>query len=325
MNKPVITIYACGGAGINVAQYFQQYRNKTNPGFAEIKPVYIDTSRSNINTNIPEDDIYLVEGLDGSGKVRAENHTKIAECVQDVLLTFKPTNLSIVISSLSGGSGSVIAPLLVSELLSRKENVIVIGIASTDSRIEIENSIKSLKSYESFAKRTAEPVPMLYYLNNQENSRSTNNSKIQQAITLLAVLFSGENKELDSTDLRNWLHYTKVTKADPKLVYISVVAGTVAGVNGQIITCATLGRENANTSPGSTVDYQCVGFVQENNSNFEFKDALHYLVLDNVITTIFGELDKMLNEQDQVAKAKMRNVPSILSDKDRPTNDGLIL
>ena len=302
-----------------------QYKNKPNTGFASIKVVYIDTSRANISSSIPSEDIYLVQNLDGSGKVRAENHRQISECVQDILLTYKPSSLSIVISSLSGGSGSVIAPLLASELLSRKENVIVFGIASTDSRIEVENSIKTLKSYESFAKRTNEPVPMFYYLNNETSSRSENNAKVHQAITMLAVLFSGENKELDSTDLKNWLHYTKVTNVVPKLTYVSVHTGSVAGVNGQIITCATLAKENTNTSPGGAVDYQCVGFVPESGENLNFKDALHYLVLDNVIPTIFGDLERMLNEQDQVARAKLRHVPSILSDKDHPTDDGLIL
>jgi cell division GTPase FtsZ len=164
----IINVYACGGAGINLGSQLVKFNNRKDPGFAELKTFFIDTSKSNIQSNIPEDNIYLVDGLDGSGKKRDTNYVALAECSKEILHQFKPADINIVLHSASGGSGSVIAPILVSELLSRKSLTIVILIGSTSSRIEAENTSKTLKSYEMISHKRNMPVIAAY----KENSPS---------------------------------------------------------------------------------------------------------------------------------------------------------
>lgn len=98
-----VTVYCCGGAGINIGSFFEQYRDRSEPGFSLLSTIYIDTSHSNINKNIPDEFTYIFDGLDGSGKVRKENAEAISISVLDILHKFKPGDLSIVISSASGG------------------------------------------------------------------------------------------------------------------------------------------------------------------------------------------------------------------------------
>ena len=76
--KGKVKLYACGGGGINIGHLFEQHRGKSEAGFAQIDVTYIDTSRSNVKAGITADNLYLLEGLDGSGKLRAENHKVIA-------------------------------------------------------------------------------------------------------------------------------------------------------------------------------------------------------------------------------------------------------
>ena len=90
-------IYACGGAATNLASHFVKYIGKQEPGFAELDVVFIDTSKSNINSSIPNDKIYLVDGLDGSGKKRDSNYAVLSERGKEILHMHKPEDVNIVL------------------------------------------------------------------------------------------------------------------------------------------------------------------------------------------------------------------------------------
>jgi hypothetical protein len=318
-------IYCAGGTGINIGSHFLKFKNETNPGFCEIQTVFIDTSKSNLDRSVSNENTYLVENLDGSGKVRAENHKEIGECVLDILQIYKPGDINFVISSGSGGSGSVIAPSIVQELLARAIPVIVINVGSTDSRIELENTIKTLKSYDAIAQMRKMPVNSLYYENSKSTPRSEVDKQVQSAIVLLAALFSKQNKELDSSDLNNWLNYSKVTSFEPHLSKIDVF-GTEIKVERpvSVISVATLTTEGDNTSTGTNVEYQCVGYADKSVMNsIAITNPVHIAILDGVFSEIIKRLTKTLGEFDEAKKARIQK-SSILSDKDRPTTNGLI-
>ena len=319
-------LFACGGAGINIASHFEQFRGKEDPGFAQIDVVYLDTSRSNLTKVVDTQKVYIVEGLDGSGKVRAENHREIGDCVLDILQTHKPGDINFVLSSGSGGSGSVIAPSLVQELLQRNIPVIVITVGSTDSRIELENTIKTLKSYEAIAQLRKVPVNALYYENSKSMVRSEVDKNAQQAIVLLSALFSRQNKELDSSDLYNWLSYNKVTSYAPHLSYMDFFPKEVKVERpASVISVATLTTQGDDTSTGSNVEYQCVGYINpEVMKRMEFDNPVHIAILDGVFSEIHKRLSKTLTEFDEAKKARIVK-SSILSDSDRPTITGLVL
>lgn len=322
-----ITLFACGGAGLNIASWFEKYRDKPpNAGFAAITPIYIDTSKSNITKEHNPEYTYVVDGLDGSGKVRKENAQVITEHVLDILHKFKPGDLSIVISSLSGGSGSVIAPSLVSELLSRGCPVVVCSIASSDSGIEIDNTVNTLKSYESVAKLRSSPVSMIYRENCEAVRRSEVDKQIQGEIVKLAALFSKQNKEMDSSDLNNWLRYPKVTSYQPKLTFLDFYIDKITELkNGTPISVATLAKYDHNTSSGQYVEYQAVGYVDEENAKeLELKLPLHYVILGGVVEQIYSELAKTRKELTELKNSRIHK-QTILDSSDRATDNGLVL
>lgn len=321
-----LKLFACGGAGINIASHFESFRGKQDSGFANIDICYVDTSRSNLKSNLDEESVYILDGVDGSGKVRAENHKQIAECALDILQKHKPSDINIVISSGSGGSGSVVAPTLVSELLSRDIPVIVIVVGSTDSRIELENTIKTLKSYEAIAQMRKAPVNALYYENSKSTVRSNVDGQVQTAIALLATLFSKQNKELDSSDLYNWLYYTKVTSYQAHLSYMEFFTKTIELQKpSSIISVATLATDGGDTSTGNTVEYQCVGYVQDDvMTRMQCDNPLHAAILDGVFSEIHKRLSTTLNELDEAKKARIVK-SSILNETDKPTAGGLVL
>lgn len=99
-----ICIYGCGGMGANQTASFLKHAGKFESGFGQISPFFLDTSNSNLRVlNVPEDHVYLIEGVDGSGKKRDSNYRAISERSKEMLHRFKPGDLNIVIHSASGG------------------------------------------------------------------------------------------------------------------------------------------------------------------------------------------------------------------------------
>ena len=98
-----VNLYCAGGASANIGKHFVKYRGKKDAGFSELSTFFIDSSRSNLDEHIPDDAIYLVDGLDGSGKRRDSNYPILAEKAKEILHKFKPADLNIVLHSAGGG------------------------------------------------------------------------------------------------------------------------------------------------------------------------------------------------------------------------------
>lgn len=98
-----INLYGIGGAGSNVVSHFTKYAGEKLVGYAELETYFVDTSRSNLSDKIPSEKVYLVDGLDGSGKKRDSNYTVLAERAKEILQQFKPTDINIIVHSASGG------------------------------------------------------------------------------------------------------------------------------------------------------------------------------------------------------------------------------
>ncbi len=328
-----VRVYSAGGGGINILSELWQTRIEPTHGFASILPCYIDTSVSNFgNKKILEEDAYVFEGIDGSGKVRATNYDDINKNIKAILVKFKPTLFNIVIHTGSGGSGSIIAPMIVSELKARGHQVVVFMLGSTDTRIEIENTIKTLKSYESIAEKRNNPVVVSYVENSKKQPRVVINQRIKRMVCHLLGLLSGQNDELDTADLKNWLEYTKITQSPARLASLNFAA-TATELNevGTIVSLATLATQEMDTSIEATPAYQCVGYVPSvwktgtpNSLSIIGDEPLHFTISDDYIASDSGRLIKLLKELDDVFNSRNTR-ESIIDKNDNRTDTGVIL
>lgn len=319
-------IYCAGGAGCNIgASLLQATRKRDDHGFAEIETVFIDTSRSNLSPNIPASQTYLFDDLDGSGKVRASNYQVLNDHCREILLTHKPAAVNIILSSGGGGSGSVIAPILVSELLAREEVVIIICIGSTASRIETENTLKTLRSYEVISHKRGMPVITAYRENSQERPRSYVDNEVQAMIMILAAVFSGNNRELDMSDLRNFINYNKVTSYQPKLAYLDVCNKNIAVGKGQaLVTVVTLVDETASSDVGVLAEYQAVGYIPEAaRETLRQELPLHVAVISGYFNSVVERLEAKIGAYEEGRKAVIEK--SIVSRDISSTDDGIVL
>lgn len=206
-----VVIYSCGGAGTNIAKQINDLDCEIN---------YIDTSSSNLK-GVKSDNIFVLENIDGAGKDRSKTYDHFKHVAEDVLIKFKPsTSLNIVISSLSGGSGSIIAPMITKELIQKGLNTIVIGVDSKYSVKEIDNTIKTLKTYKSISDSTKKSISLFYIEN---SNRKESDLKAIWFITLLSLLVNkAHTSEFDTTDLTNYINFEKVTENSPSVTILEV-------------------------------------------------------------------------------------------------------
>lgn len=323
-----LTVYCCGGLGVSIGSKFIKNLGKVSESFAEICPVFIDTSKSDLNDAIPNDLVYLVQGLDGSGKKRDSNYQSVKECSNEILHQFPPSEVNIVIHSASGGSGSVISPVLVSELLSRDVLTIVITVGSVSSKIEISNTINTLKSYDVISKKRGLPVLVSYKENNKNSPRNKVDGEIQSTVLMLAALFSGNNRKLDMADLKNFINYHKVTSYDPKLSMIDFFSKDIIMTKGlSLISVATLVDDKTDYELDTFVEYQAVGYLptktEDNADGVNIDLPVHMCVIGEYFSGVVGKLEGLLKDYNENRKAVIER--SITDADVDSTEDGLVL
>jgi hypothetical protein len=324
-----IRVYAAGGCGMNIGLLLEKYRNTNvarESGFGELDIVYIDTSKSNLRNAIKDEHCYILEGMDGSGKVRSENHETINERIRAIMQEFKPADLNIIISSAGGGSGSVIAPLLTSELLANQIPTVVITVGSADTILDAENTLKTIKSYESIARLRKAPVIMSYIQNAEHRKQAQSNEIAVSTVMALCILFSRQNHGLDSRDLANWLRYDRVTSFPVQLAALTLVDGTdkITDV-GNVISVATLARHGDTTALASIPDYQCVGYLPEDcTESVVVKAPIHFITSDGIFSDVAAHLNGILRNAESVKNARIKN-KGVITNTDSPIDNGLVL
>jgi hypothetical protein len=321
-----VRLYACGGAGINMGSKLAHFKNEPSEAYAQLDTVYVDTSKSNLHAKIDAESIYLIDGLDGSGQVRKENYGAISERVRDILQTFKPVDLNLMLHSLSGGSGSVIAPSIVSELLSKDLPTIVICVGDDSTKKFAENTLNTLKSYEQIAKLRKAPVLMYYLQNGPDMPRAKIDERVQALVASLCMLFSRRNRELDSKDLYNWVNYPNVTSHAPGLTALTLVTSlnpATLGTLGNLISIATLTKGDVDPTLSIRPEVQYVGYVDDTLGG-DFKAPYHYVTSDGVFGDVAAHLNGVLRELDDQSAARLKK-GGISTGADQVTDSGMVL
>lgn len=244
VNNNAPMVYACGGTGINITKRLK-----------DVRTAYIDSSISNVDESVNEDNIYLISDMDGAGKDRSVTYNAFAEDVETVLIKHKPSpSVNVVISSLSGGTGSVVAPLLAMELIKQGHTVIVVAIATTSSTREIINSVGTLHTYNNIVEAVDKPIAM-YYAGHHPNRGVVDDAVVSFIETLALITDKSRVVEFDNADMRNFVNYTGL---DPM---ISIV------------------RHSENKAPD---------FLKDKSQNRDLHVVSSILISDNVDTQIEG-------------------------------------
>lgn len=317
-------IYACGGTGINIGSMFEKMRGERGDILSSFDISYIDTSSSNIKyiEGVSEEYLYMIKDLNGSGKLRSLNYEAVRDHAKSILLNHPPEKYSIVVHSGSGGSGSVIGPVLVSEMLQDTDiTPIVVMIGSHQSTIEASNTIKTIASYHSIARKNNRPVAMVYYANTPDSNRGVTDNNVYSAILSLSILTSGKNRELDHTDVYNFINYNKVTTHPVDLVALDIMAPDVdVDPMLDVISAITLNKMGENKSMDIVVEYKAEGYLPENHKDIA---PIHFLTIDGFIANVVDSLDAVIENAQKIKSAKVK--VSKFKSNFEAEDDGIVL
>lgn len=318
-DKGKMRIYGAGGCGINIASSFSGHPEQKF--FANVQVAYVDTSRSNLKPGMKEEEIFILDA-DGSGKVRSENYVQISDSVKKILINHPPVDFNVVVFSASGGSGSVIGPMIASNLIARKQNVVCCVVGSDESLRAAENTLNTFKTLEGISRKLNRPLVMNYNHNTRGRKRSDVDEVVKEKISFLAILASREIDELDSMDITNWLYYDKVTNVKPSLALMDVYYDS----SDIPIDFHAHSIINIFRSPDDVVykvypEYSCDGFA-----NLEIDGAIscHYAIDVKSLEGYYDAIEAAVNEMRSL-HADKHSVRSIVNDADTLDDNGFVL
>jgi len=214
-----IVVIGCGGCGITIAGNLRDPLEELGDGFSNIRVEYIDSSLSNIkNFSHDDENFHLIKATGvskeilGSGGERKENSSDIVESVKEFIdkKKFNVSKIStyyVVIASASGGTGSVISPMVVKNLLERDLPVIAVLVGDSSNGLSTINTLNTIASFNAIAKATKKPLSIIYNDNAKgigENSIEKLESidrEIFKNISVLSMFLSGQNTSLDQKDM----------------------------------------------------------------------------------------------------------------------------
>ena len=322
-----VRIYGCGGCGINLAAKVGAHPAEL--GLSAVEVVFVDTSRSNLKSasteGIPS---YLLDGVDGSGKIRRENSDAIADRIGDLLLEHRPLDLNIVCFSSAGGSGSVFGPLIVKALLERDAPVVAFMVGSVESAITATNSLNTLKSLDVIADRAAAPLVVYYNQNRRDEPRSKVDADFVNAMLAFRVLGSKQNEGLDSRDLQNFLRFDRACRAQPQLALLEIIASrdveeiASLGIN-HVISVASIFRDTDALPFPLPNEYQATGYLPAGIGEAH-PEELHFVVHTDEVGKLLKSLTDSVKEFDDFAKSRSNKVRIVADDEDTDAS-GLIL
>lgn len=251
----MLNVICCGGAGSNVGKQITDL---------DVNTFFIDTSTSNLK-GVDENRIYKVEGIDGAGKDRKITHENFKNPDEVILHAKLVGKVVVLVHSLSGGSGSIIGPVMARELVKQGFTVFVVVIDSTTSVIEIDNCIKTLKTYKSFSNGLKKSFS-IYPIHN--GSRKEADGRAISFINLLSLLVNKEHtEEFDTSDLRNFVNFDNVTDNEPNVSIIEINANEsiVPEKNTSIVSTVLLTTDKNSSIKPVIPEYLSVCVVTDKN------------------------------------------------------------
>lgn len=202
-------IHACGGCGVNITATELDLFKHQPEIYGEVVTKYIDTTKADIDEYdfINENDVHIIssgklnDSVDGAGGVREALDRYITEDIKNYVdrLKIDKKDIHIVLSSASGGSGSLIGPRLIHNLKMLNLPVIYIMVTDTSSIVYTENSLKTAKHIEIAGNKYNYSIPTIMVDN--KDPIDVVNSRVSLQVEQLAILFNGMHKSIDSTDI----------------------------------------------------------------------------------------------------------------------------
>lgn len=198
-----VVVIGCGGFGANRVKALAA-EDKGN----EVQYMVVDSSGSNLLDVVDDKLVVLrVPNLDGAGKERKAAYKEAAPFIPQILPKIPSSRVTILVYSTSGGTGSVVGPLLNHQLQARGNVVINVCLATTYSLDESRNTINTLDTLGNMAISAGVPVHVMLEEDKTNAQRKEMDEGIRHHIMQAIRIGRHEYDGLDTADIANWLNH----------------------------------------------------------------------------------------------------------------------
>lgn len=215
---PTLSLIACGGCGINLVTKMLAKESQADL-IDRIAISAVDTSEANM-TNLPDGIAPFMVADRGSGKVRDTHIEQIQYKLDNANIEYGDIN--VIVFSMSGGTGSVIGPLLARSCAMRGEAVVLVGVVDDQSRQDCMNSIGTFKTMQSYCEDEGLYFPIMLYSNINTGRFAVNKTVGVRLNTLIEMFISRNVEEIDFQDKINFLTPHKIRNADVGVYTLNV-------------------------------------------------------------------------------------------------------
>lgn len=309
MTKASVSIYACGGTGINIVKDFHLSSGGVYP---VINKYYVDTSDANISKD--DKSAYIIPGFEnGSGSNRAEVYRNFDGRQSEYLNAFKPGSFNIVVFSLAGGTGNASGLLIMEEMLKRGIPVIAIAITETISKTRADSSYASFRSFMNFAEKGKLPFSAIFMelSSSSGDLKGEGNSGTQQYIverarklmTNICYITSEQHDDLDRRDVVTFINYHKVMDITPRLAEVAIVDPTSqnGGVLNQTAFSAVQVLASRHVTSNLNAFYIKTGHFKSTDE--EAPNSVAMIITDSTIKVRMNRLKEKVDEFNKQLEA----------------------
>ena len=304
-----VNLYGCGGAGVGLVRNFLKLDKEDQ--MPDLRILALDTSDANLRTRsgFNDDDIYLIPGVDGSGKYRVKNFDPIGEHVPSIMLKMKPADYNIVVYSTGGGSGSVLGPMIVHEMAKNNIPVISVMIGCGGNKVEAVNNLNTIMTLEGMSCDLNTNMAACYI---DKTEMTAQDGQAMKSIGLLLKLFSGKFEALDTEDITNWLYHKVHSNMSDRLNLLKICLSEedVRGVDTPIsVASLHASREDPHFDLKSFYHTHGYGFQSDKTNQ------MHYCLTEKETDRIIDRCKKEVQEYEEIERASIRSRPDVQPNK----------
>lgn len=264
---PHVLLLGLGGTGVNLIDLFLNQVDAS--GYEDIfDTATIDASTANVNfrTRNPTHSFLLRDKnnkpLEGAGQDRSVIYGPAKVQVPEFMSELDQYEYVILVTSLTGGSGSLLTPFAVKHLLENEKKFVVLTVSENNTAMNNRNVINTLTGLRNMAKSHERSIVGLPYKNAKGNNRAVADEEMLKDMLLLLSLFSHKAAELDRADLNSFLGYHSMMDIEPDLVELTIVNGEDGYAKDDVLAVATLSVQGDNPIlEGVDVDIHVKGFI----------------------------------------------------------------
>lgn len=206
------------------------------------------------------------------------------------------------------------------ELLTRDKCVISICIGNTSNGKEAENTLNTIATLQGISRTLDRPVVASFYNNDDRTSRILVDQHIEDDVRVMALLLSGNNEELDSEDIHNFLYFTKKTGIPSQVADMKIYSKTAdstdpSGYVAIAVASILPSREDRQINLGQP--YGCTGYmpVGVTEASSAIINPMHFILTNAYMNQRLEDykaiVDQFKASMEQLSKTAILNIAEV--------------